>query len=130
MCRATPLTSPEGLLVHTPCRLTEPHLIRKYLALFLVAPGEHGAKSVSLARFGSYEVRLIEFEEPVHLDGPSLWMELYAHDVASSLDSCGCSTLDDAVAAAEILITHANALYRRTAISGDMAIRQGRSHLT
>jgi hypothetical protein len=130
MCYATPFPSPEGLQAHAGCTLTEPRLIRRYLALFLMAPGEDGAKIVSLARFGSYEVRLIEFEEHACLDSPSLWMELYAHDAASSLDSCGCSTLDDAAAAAAVLIAHAKALYRRSALSGDKAIRQRRSHLT
>jgi len=92
--------------------LTEQGLIRAYLALFLVAAGDDGAKIVSLARFGAYEVRLIEFAEGLCPHVPPVWMELYAHHARCSLDSCGRSALEDAVIAADAFIARAKALYR------------------
>jgi hypothetical protein len=41
-------------------KYTERRLIQAYLKLFLAVQSEDGVKTVSLARFGSYEVRVIE----------------------------------------------------------------------
>ncbi len=42
--------------------LVEQRLMRAYTYLFLVPADSTGTKSVSLARFGQYEVRLLELE--------------------------------------------------------------------
>jgi hypothetical protein len=88
--------------------LTERQIIRSYLALFLVPTGQDGSKVAPLARFGAYEVRLVEFTKD---GGPLLWLELYAHDIHCSLNSFGCDTVDDAVAAADELIAEAHELH-------------------
>jgi hypothetical protein len=94
------------------CKLSEARLIRAYLALFLI-PWQDGARSVRLARFGAYEVRLVEFEHDcLSGEGFPLWLELFAHDIQMSIDSRGCDEFDEAVGAADELIAKASELYR------------------
>ena len=94
---------------------TERRLLGAYLALHIVAADEDGAKTVHLARFGSYGVRLIELPHDMAADVPPLWMELYSHDGLSTLDSCGRDDFEDAVTAADELIAQARALHHRSA---------------
>jgi hypothetical protein len=58
-------------------------------------------------RFGSYEVRLVEFAQVNSADDTQLWIELYAHNLKRGLDSCACSDLEEAALAAEELIIRA-----------------------
>jgi hypothetical protein len=91
-------------------KLTHRQFVAAYLALFLVRAGDDGTKVASLARFGAYEVRLIEFIEQTLVDTPVVWMELFAHDTRSSLDSVRCDDLDEAVATAEEFVARAREL--------------------
>jgi hypothetical protein len=95
--------------------LTEARLVRAYLALFLL-PWQDGTRSVRLARFGAYEVRIVELAQDLTGEGFPLWLELYAHDVRASLDSCGCGAFEDAVAAADELMERASALHLLQAV--------------
>jgi len=88
---------------------TEARLIRAYVNLFVVPPGKDGSKISSLIRFGSYEVRLFELA-PEFADIFPLWMELYAHDSQSALDSFGCDDFETAVSKADEFITRAKKL--------------------
>jgi hypothetical protein len=56
--------------------LAERRIIRAYLALYLVPPGDDGDRTVSLARFGAYEVRLVEVTPDLSAEIPLLWLEL------------------------------------------------------
>ncbi len=93
---------------------TERRLIQAYLKLFLAVQSEDGVKTVSLARFGSYEVRVIELSRDAAAGSFPVWLELYEHNTRSMLDSCGCSELEEAVAAANELISQARQLCRST----------------
>jgi hypothetical protein len=93
------------------CTLTEARLVRAYLTLFLV-PWHDAARTVRLARFGAYEVRLVEFAQDECAEGFPLWLELFSHDKQRSLDSCGCDEFDDAVNAADEFIARASELHR------------------
>ena len=84
-------------------------MIRAYVNLFVVPPGKDGSKISSLIRFGSYEVRLFELA-PEFADIFPLWMELYAHDSQSALDSFGCDDFETAVSKADEFITRAKKL--------------------
>jgi hypothetical protein len=97
------------------CSLTEARLVRAYLALFLL-PWQGGTRSIRLARFGAYEVRIVEFAQDLAGEGFPLWLELYAHDVQASLDSCGCGALEDAVDAADEFMERASALHLLQAV--------------
>ena len=104
-------TSLQDTVTH---KYTERRLIQAYLKLFLAVQSEDGVKTVSLARFGSYEVRVIELSRDAAAGNFPLWLELYEYNTRSTLDSCGCSELEEAVAAADELITHARQLCRST----------------
>lgn len=71
-----------------------------------------GSRSVSLARYGVYEVRLREFLQAHGRDSSALWITLYRKDIQSSLDDCRCDDLDDAEAAAARLVSRARELDR------------------
>jgi hypothetical protein len=103
--------------------LTEARLVRAYLALFLL-PWQGGARSIRLARFGAYEVRIVEFAQDQA--GFPLWLELYAHDAQASLDSCGCDAFEDAVDAADELMERASALHLLQAVVPGGAARARR----
>lgn len=76
-------------------------LYSAYLGLLLAPPSGDGSRTVSLARFGTFEVRLIELADRGMAD---FWIELYCHYTRSSLDSCKCRELDDAEPIADHLI--------------------------
>jgi hypothetical protein len=96
-------------------KLSEARLVRAYLGLILV-PWTMGTRSVRLARFGVYEVRLVEFEHDFADAGPPLWLELYRHDTNESLDACGCDEFEVAVRVAQDFMVQASELYRCTRV--------------
>jgi hypothetical protein len=69
-----------------------------------------GAKAVSLARFGDYEVLLVELAQSSVTDDAKLWIELYDHKLQHGLDSCGCTDIEEATIAARELISRARQL--------------------
>ena len=79
-----------------------------YARLFSIPVSEKGVRSVPLAKFGNYEVRLAEL--PSSAAGLPIWMELYDHHVRCSIDGYGCSDLEDAIPAAEDLLSQAQRL--------------------
>jgi hypothetical protein len=86
-------------------------LCRAYLALSLAGETEDGSRTMPLARFGAFEVRLIELAGRRMTEDSDFWIELYRHDIQSSLDSCRCQDLDEAEPIAEYLVACAKGLY-------------------
>jgi hypothetical protein len=97
-------------------QLSEQRFIRAYLGLFVVSPRDDGSKIASLARFGAYEVRLVEFAEET-CDAPLLWLELYRHDTLVGLDSFRCDNFNDAVMVADAFMVRAKALHEQASPS-------------
>jgi hypothetical protein len=91
-------------------KISELRIARAYIRLLLVPEGKDGERAVSLARIGDYEVRIVEVSQSSAADVPPLWMELYAHDVQSAIDSCSCHEFEEAAAAAEHLISQAKGM--------------------
>ena len=89
---------------------SELRVTRAYIRLFLVPEGKNGERTVSLARIGDYEVRLVEIVQTAAADVPPLWLELYSYDGRLVVDSCSCHELEDAVVAAEHLVSQAKCL--------------------
>jgi hypothetical protein len=83
---------------------------RAYIALFLAPKGKDGTRTISLARYGAFEVRLIEFPDCHSSVASTSWLELYRHDTNASVDSYRCDELDEAETAAEHLVSSASAL--------------------
>jgi hypothetical protein len=81
-----------------------------YVRLFSVPASENGLRSVPLAKFGNYEVRLAELPSLASAADLPIWVELYDHHIRCSIDGCGCSDLEDAIPAAEDLLSQAQRL--------------------
>ncbi len=86
--------------------LIEQQLVRACRSLFLVGADENELRMIPLARFGAYEVRLVGLSGDV----ATCWVELYAHDTATSLDSFRFAEPDGAVDEADALIAQARDL--------------------
>ena len=87
--------------------VTELKIARAYGRLSSI-PGNGPEASVSLASIGSYEIRM--FGDPkADVDGaPLFWLELIDHSLKTSVDSCGCHGVKDAVAIFDDFISQAS----------------------
>ena len=95
-----------------------------YVQLLDAPRDEQNWRTVSLAKYVHYEVRLIERLSVVDAEIPCLWVELYAADVQTSIDSCGCDDVEAAVVAAEYLISQGRKL-EEEAIEAAGSTRRG-----
>ena len=81
-----------------------------YARLLSIPASEKGVRSVPLAKFGNYEVRLAELSSVTSATDLPIWMELYDDHVRCSIDGYGYSDLEDAIPAAEDLLSQAQRL--------------------
>jgi hypothetical protein len=88
-------------------RSTEALVLRAYLQLVRVPWSEVGSRCTSLAKYGNYEVLLLERMSADSDHFPHLWVELYAHDLQMSVDGCGCDDIEAAAIAAEHIMSEA-----------------------
>src|SRR3954462_4229245 len=106
-CRFIRVCAPQSfhnvsrVLKLTDCARSEWTLIELQIAGAYVRlssiPADSPAASVSLASAGSCEIRMVRGPE-VGLDGvPLFWLELFDHSTKTSLDSCCCHRIKDAV---------------------------------
>ena len=79
-----------------------------YMSLFLKPKHGDGSRAAAIARMGTFEVRLIEMQTVNASD--NLWVELYDRDLRVGVDSYKCSDLDEAIDAAQLLMTQATRL--------------------
>jgi len=79
------------------------------VGLLLAPESEDGSRIVSLARYGAFEVRLVEFHHCTSEVRP-FWVELYCQDTQASLDSYLCDDLESAEVATEQFTSHARVL--------------------
>jgi hypothetical protein len=95
-------------------RFLEQQLASAYTLLWRVPENERHSRSVSLERYGPYDVRLVEVtpESPASA-AKSLWLELYDQDRQVVLDSYICKEIEDAAIAAGGLISQARKLNKR-----------------
>ncbi len=80
------------------------------MRLAFVSQRGDGSKTISLGRFGSYEVLLVEFARGNATNDMQLWIELYDHELQHGLDSCSCTDIEEAAIAARELISGARQL--------------------
>lgn len=90
------------------CRLSNSkfsqlRITRAYIKLLCIPEGD--ARMVSLARIGSYEIRMLEASQSCFVDSPLFLIELFDHDAQSLVDSCVCYDIDEGVAAFEDFIS-------------------------
>jgi hypothetical protein len=91
-------------------RSIEALVTQAYVQLVLVSWDENGSRSVSLAKYGNYDVRLLEVKSADTAEMPHLWVELYANDIRASIDACGCDDIEAAAMAAEHIMSEAQKL--------------------
>ena len=88
-------------------RSIEALVTQAYFQLIRVTWSEGGSRSTSLAKYGSYEVRLIERKPADGADAPHLWLELHAKDAETPIEARGCDDLEAAATAAEQVMAKA-----------------------
>jgi hypothetical protein len=86
-------------------------LQQAYVAL-MFAEESDGSRVKTVARYGAFEVRLVELRHARTGDDTLFWIELYRHDTQTSLDSCRCDDLDHAEAALQYLVSCARRLHQ------------------
>jgi len=91
-------------------------LYKSYVSLGLTPQNESGLRTIPVAHFGPFEVRLIEFADGNQQDSLDLWIELYRHDTQSSIDSCLCRDLDEAKNLGEHFLSQARAYANLTGV--------------
>jgi hypothetical protein len=90
-------TSEGSIVCRVPDKVfSQLRITRAYIRLLCIPESEHNARMVSLARVGSYEIRIFE---PLAANPISalFWIELFDHDAESSVDSCACRNIEEAV---------------------------------
>jgi len=92
-------------------RIHMDRLYQSYVGLRLTPENETGSRTIPVAHFGAFEVRLIEFVDSSRGDSLDLWIELYRHDTQSSIDSCLCRDFDEVEDLGEYFISQARGLY-------------------
>jgi hypothetical protein len=70
-----------------------------------------GYRTATVARYGAYEVRLVESLLEPQVDTIPFWVELFDHRSAVTIDSCAGHDLEETAAATAALISEANRLY-------------------
>ena len=93
----------------------ELRILQLYIWALAAPKGGDVQRTASLARHGSYEVRLFEPEQTPHSDAIPFWIELFDHETKAALDSYGGYDLAETVAAAEALISQAKSLHLHSA---------------
>jgi hypothetical protein len=88
-------------------RSIEALVLQAYLQLVRVPWNEVGSRCTSLAKYGNYEVLLLERMSADADHFPHLWVELYAHDLQASIDGSGCDDIEAAAIAAEQIMSQA-----------------------
>lgn len=84
-------------------KFSQLRITRAYIKLLCIPEGD--ARMVSLARIGSYEIRMLEASQSSFADSPLFLIELFDHDAQSLVDSCVCHDIDEGVAAFEDFIS-------------------------
>ena len=89
-------------------------LYSAYVSLTLAPKNESGDRIVSVARFGAFEVQLVERADHPKTGGTDFWIELYQHDARMSLDSYRCQDLDEGEGVIDRLISDAKELHQNS----------------
>lgn len=85
-------------------------ILRGYGKLLGIPHVAHGSRMVALERVGDCEISMFETLGAGLPESPLFWMELFDLRVNASLDSRGCHTMNDAVAAFEDFALRASRL--------------------
>ena len=73
----------------------EQRIVRAYVQLAVLPDDADGSCTVTLERFGGFEVRLTEAPREGAANLSCFWLELYSHGSGAVIDSLGCSEFDE-----------------------------------
>lgn len=95
-----------------PARALELRIIQLYIWSLHAKRFIDGSRTATLARYGTYEVRLVEPLVDPQGDTIPFWIELFDHKRAATIDSCGGHDFEETAAGAAALILQACLLHR------------------
>jgi hypothetical protein len=78
-------------------------------------------RTATVARYGAFEVRLVEPLFDAQGDTIPFWIELFDHKNAVTIDSCGGHDFEETAAGAAALISQASLLHR-VAMAGSQKV--------
>src|SRR5947209_7158650 len=94
-----------------PGKALELRILQLYIWALSRNKSVDGYRMATVARYGSYEVRLVESLLDVQLDTIPFWVELFDHSNAVAIDSCGGHDFEETAAGTAALISQASRLY-------------------
>ena len=97
-----------------PSKNLELRILQLYVWELMAKRFVDGYRTASLARYGVYEVRLVEPLQDLQSDTIPFWIELFDHRNDVTIDSCG-GDLEETAVGAESLILQAKLLHRDSA---------------
>jgi hypothetical protein len=99
-------------------KLGELRISQAYIKLLGIPQNAHGARMVSLERIGNYEVLMFDVAPDSATDTPLFWLELFDHGRKSSIDSCSCTEIAQAVTVSDDFISLAKGMRDQPAQDG------------
>ena len=78
-------------------KLSELRITQAYIKLLGLPRNAQGARMVSLERIGDHEILMFDVSPDSATDAPLFWLELFDHATKSSVDSCSCTEIAQAV---------------------------------
>jgi hypothetical protein len=78
-------------------KLGELRISQAYIKLLGLPQNGQGARMISLERIGNHEVLMFDVSPDSAADAPLFWLELFDHERKSSVDSCSCTEIAQAV---------------------------------
>jgi hypothetical protein len=105
-----------------PGKALELRILQLYIWSINAKRSIDGWRAATVARHGTYEVRLVEpFLDP-QSDTIPFWIELFDHKNAVTIDSCGGYDFEETAAGAAALISQAGLLHRDAIAGGEKAM--------
>jgi hypothetical protein len=104
------------------CKALELRILQLYIWSINAKRSIDGCRMATVARHGSYEVRLVESILDPQGDTIPFWIELFDHKNAVTIDSCGGHDFEETAAGAAALISQAGLLHRDAIAGGQKVV--------
>ena len=86
-------------------KLGELRISQAYIQLLGLPQNAQGARMISLERIGTFEILMFDVSPDGAGDAPLFWLELFDHETKSSVDSCSCTEIAQAVTVFEDFVS-------------------------
>ena len=105
-----------------PSKALELRILQLYIWSINAKRPIDGCRTATVARHGSYEVRLVEPLVDPQGDTIPFWIELFDHKNAVTIDSCGGRDFEETAAGAAALISQAGLLHHHAIAANQRAM--------